>query len=77
MWKTVVGALIDVTLVRHVGIQQRSVESWPPIGDPLVEFAILRIERGLDLYDIGGVRSGSVETALRSPDPSPSGPPAD
>jgi hypothetical protein len=36
--ETVVGALLDLTLVRHMGFRQRSVESRPPIGDPLVEF---------------------------------------
>ena len=58
--ETVIGAFIDVSLVRHLGLRERGVERWPSVGDPRVELTVLRIDRRLDFYGIGDARLSSV-----------------
>src|SRR5882672_12352867 len=50
--ETVIGALIDVTFMWHVVGRERRIEGFPSAGNALVELAILRVDRRLDL---GGV----------------------
>ena len=47
--EAVIGAFVDVTFVRHIGLRQGGIEGRPPVGDPRVEFSVLRIDRRLDL----------------------------
>src|SRR5258705_13028522 len=52
--EAVIGALVDMTLMRHVVGGERRIKGFPSAGDALVELAILRIDGRLDL---GGVFS--------------------
>src|ERR1700720_3661333 len=47
--ETVIGTLVDVTLMRHMRSGECRIEGFPSSGNALVEFAILRIDRRLDL----------------------------
>src|SRR4029077_11648958 len=64
--EAVIGAFVDMTLVRHLRGCQSSIEGWPAVGDARVEFAVLRIYRRLDLGRIRSVRLRSVERNSRS-----------
>src|SRR6202023_1975934 len=59
--EAVIGALVDMTLVRHLRLRQGGVEGGPSVGDARVEFAVLRIYRRLDLGRVGSARLSSVE----------------
>lgn len=59
--KAVIGALVDMTLVRHLRLRQGGIEGWPSVGDARVELAVLRIYRRLDLGRVGSARLSSVE----------------
>src|SRR5208337_4234202 len=50
--EAMVGALIDVGLVRDAGRRQRGVEGRPARGDALIEFAVLGVDRRLDFRDV-------------------------
>jgi hypothetical protein len=43
--EAVIGAFIDMTLVRHLRLGQGGIEGWPAVGDAGVELAVLRIAR--------------------------------
>src|SRR5271155_3233071 len=59
--EAVVGALIDMALVRNARRVKSGVERRPAAGDAPIELAILGVERGLDLCRVGGVRLQAVE----------------
>src|SRR5579871_4363660 len=59
--EAVIGALVDVSLVRNVRLTKGRVEGGPPAGDALIELAVLGVYRRLDLLRVGGVRLQSVE----------------
>src|SRR5579871_5912767 len=59
--EAVVGALVDMALVRHVRGGELLVEGRPARRDARVEFAILRIDRGLDLGGVLGARLAAIE----------------
>ena len=59
--EAVIGAFVDVSLMRHVGFAERLIESRPSPRDALVELAVLRVDRRLDLGDVLGLRLRAVE----------------
>src|SRR2546423_2128371 len=59
--EAVIGAFVDMTLVRHLRLRESRIERWPSVGDARVEFAVLRIYRRLDLSRVGSTRLSSVE----------------
>src|ERR1051326_7501371 len=59
--KAVIGAFVDVPLMRHVGFAERLVEGRPAARDTLVELAILRVDRRLDLGRVLGLWLRAVE----------------
>jgi NAD(P)-dependent dehydrogenase (short-subunit alcohol dehydrogenase family) len=59
--EAVVGALVDMALMRHMRLSQGGIEGWPPSGDTRVELAVLRIYRRLDFGRIGSTGLRSIE----------------
>src|SRR5277367_4772631 len=59
--EAVVGAFVDVTLVRDARLGEGGVEGRPAAGDTLIEFAILRVDRRLDFRRVGRVRLEAIE----------------
>src|SRR5277367_3184428 len=47
--EAVIGAFVDMTLVRHLRLREGGIKRWPSVGNPRVELAVLRIYRSLDL----------------------------
>ena len=59
--EAVIGAFVDMTLVRHVRLREDGIERLPTTGDACVEFAVLCIYRRLDLGRVGSAGLNSVE----------------
>src|SRR5436190_12906812 len=57
--EAVVGALVDMTLMRHMRLGQGGIKGRPSVGDARVELAVLRVDRRLGFGGIGsaGLRS--------------------
>src|ERR1700675_3904742 len=68
--KAMVGAFVDVSLMRHMRLGERRVESRPPIGNPGIEFGVLGVHRrlyfggvgGAGLHAVKGHRGGKIRT---------------
>src|SRR5712671_6398003 len=59
--EAVIGALVDVTFMRHVVGRECRIKGLPSTGDALVELAILRIDRRLDLGSVFGAGLNPIE----------------
>src|SRR4029077_19399746 len=59
--EAVLGARVDVHLIRHPGGRQRGLERGPHLVDPLVGLGVVDQERRLDPRSAGGVGRRPVE----------------